>query len=114
MKSVSSSYVRDNWARVMDDALHEPIAVTSHGRARVLIVDAKLSEKLTGILAEAAAEAAAPPRYPWLDHSLPVWERVDALRQRKKQIFLKPMEEWTEEEDEILGESYRAIEDGLR
>ena len=45
----------------MDEAVREPIAVTSHGRTRVVIVDASLAHALRAALADAAAPGSAPP-----------------------------------------------------
>lgn len=99
----SASYVRDNWARVMDEAVREPVAVTSHGRARVIIVDAALSEQLTGVLADAGTSQPEAPQYPWCDQSLPMPERIDRLTERKAEIAKKPFDEWTDEERKIIG-----------
>jgi len=102
MKRVPSSYVRDNWARVMDDAVHEPIAVTSHGRTRVIIVNAALSEQVTGVVADLGLRVPDPPKYPWLDPSIPVPQRMELLRARKKEIHTRSMTDWTDEEIGIL------------
>ena len=102
MKWVSASFVRQNFARVMDDAIREPIAVTSHGRARVLIVDASLSERLLDVIADAGPAQPEPPKYPWLDKSLKMHERIDALVARKAEVKTRPTEEWTDEDWDII------------
>jgi prevent-host-death family protein len=102
MKWISSTYARDNWARVMDEAVHEPVAVTSHGRARVIIVDAALSEKLTGQVADTGHRLPERPDYPWFDLSLSMPQRIDKLLERKAEIHKKLITEWTDEEMEIL------------
>ncbi|WP_162940161.1 hypothetical protein [Gryllotalpicola protaetiae] len=98
----SATYVRDNWARVMDEAVREPIAVTSHGRTRVIIVDAALSQELTGVLADAGLRLPQAPQYPWHDPLLSMEERMRLLRERKKEITAKPLDDWTDEEIKIF------------
>jgi len=102
MRWVPASFVRQNLARVMDDAIREPIAVTSHGRARVLIVDASLSERLLDVIADAGAAAPEPPEYPWLDRSLLMSERIAALAAAKEEVKSRAAEEWTDEDWDIL------------
>jgi len=110
MRSVSSSYARDNWSRVMDEAIREPLAVTSHGRARVIIVDAALSEQVAGAVADAGPRVPAPPAHPWLDKSLPMNERIDALVERKREITAKSYLEWTDEEHAIIAQNIYGLD----
>lgn len=86
----------------MDEAVREPIAVTSHGRTRVIIVDAALSEQVTGAVADTGPRMPDPPKYPWLDPAVPMPERIELLFERKNQIRAKPFEEWTDEEIDIV------------
>jgi len=102
MKWVPASFVRQNLARVMDDAIREPIAVTSHGRARVLIVDAALAEKLLGVIADAALTVPEPAEHPWLDRSLPMHERIEALTAAKEEVRSRPADEWTDEDWDVI------------
>lgn len=105
MRWVPSSYVRQNWSRVMDEAMREPVAVTSHGRTRVIIVDAALSEQLVGLVADTGPRLPDPPKYPWFDANLTINQRVEKLRERKREIFAKPLDDWSDEEHRIIAQS---------
>ncbi|MCL2516707.1 MAG: type II toxin-antitoxin system Phd/YefM family antitoxin [Microbacteriaceae bacterium] len=109
MRSVPAAYVRDHWAEIVDDAVREPIMVTSRGRPRVFIANAGLAAQLdpTASVDMAAASRAigrpvTPPKYPWLDRPLSREERLVALERRQTQIYHVPFDEWNDEEWKIL------------
>ncbi|MCL2514581.1 MAG: type II toxin-antitoxin system prevent-host-death family antitoxin [Microbacteriaceae bacterium] len=117
MREVTATFARANWAQILDEARTEPIAVTSHGRARVVIASAAVSDAIAEAYARipgsavpvltrdeirAAAEATVlAPHHPWMDLSLPFTERRRLIRERKKALYAD-FGNWTAEEEAIL------------
>jgi PHD/YefM family antitoxin component YafN of YafNO toxin-antitoxin module len=53
MRSVTSTFARQNWAEVIEMAKREPIQITDHGRPSVVLMHPKLAKVALGALDEA-------------------------------------------------------------
>lgn len=57
--SVTATQARQRWAETLDDALREPVEITSHGRLVAVVMDAALAKRALQALEDAADVEAA-------------------------------------------------------
>lgn len=59
MVSIPATAARQRWAQTLDAARREPVTITEHGRAAVVVMDVELSERALAALEDAQDAAAA-------------------------------------------------------
>jgi prevent-host-death family protein len=53
MRSIPATQARQKWAQTLDLALREPVTITQHGRASIVMLDAEVARRALEALEDA-------------------------------------------------------------